>query len=1152
MLEFITGRAGSGKTTACLQAVCRQLAQDPSGPALLLLLPEHATYKAERRLAAMTSRDGGGFMRAMVFGFRRFARQVLLETGGGVYPRITEIGRRLLLKKILDRHQKELTVFARAARQRGFTDALSDAIEEFKSYGASPQRLGAAAAVLADTNLQHKMQELALLYEDFSAGMKGRYNDAEDMLATLAERLPESALADGAEVWVDGFVFFNPQEQAVLRVLLQKAAAVHVALTLDESNVRENIPDTGLFHRSWQTMRQLQDMADELGIPWRVRAMQGKWRYHQEALAVVEQGLFSFQPAAGSEAAGGVRIVEAATRRLEVEAAAADMIRLCREEGCHWRDIGLLVRNREDYGTLLELVLQDYGIPFFSDSQRQRVHHPLAELVRSAFEVLHGWRYDAVFRCIKTDFFPITQGQADLLENYVLQFGIRGRRWTMDEDWSYQRHFSLEEEDSELSDADSLYLRQINQIRRQVAMPLHMFEQAVRKATDVRGITTALYEFLTALEVPETLQSWAQRAEKDGRLVEAREHQAVWEDIVELMEQLVETSGDESMGIREYEAVLDDGLDGLTFSLIPPGLDYVTLASFDQNSLDNARAVYVLGANEGVMPRRSRESGLLSDADRLHLMEAGLELPAGALESSFSENYLLYRGFTLSRDYLWVSYALADAEGTGLHAAPLLGRLRRLLPKADFLSIPLESIERQDSLLLAEGHQAVSGLAAALRGYRERRILAPFWQDVYNWALQCQEVQNSLDTVIDGLFAHADEEKLPAELAARLYTKKRRLRGSVTRFESFRACPFRHFAQYGLRLKEREAYRFQAPGLGTLLHGALRVFGERLKKEKRRWREVSDDECHVLCEEIVQQLAPKLQNEILLSSAQYQNFLLRIRETAERSILRLIAFDHVSGFQPVAFERSFGMGPDSMPPLLYALDEKYKLEITGQIDRLDQDETGRYFLIIDYKTGHAYMNLIEVYYGLRLQLLTYLLVAQNLMSREGEGDVLPAGMLYCFLQNPLVEAGHRLSQGETQAEIRKRLRMPGWVLAEPEVIREIDSSLSFIRVSLKKDGSIYQSSRGSVRTPEEFQILLDYIACVLQDTGRDILSGEVAARPYRLGEKDACKYCVYRAVCGFDLQVPGYGYRQLAPHEDAELMDAMEIAGQEGKDHAMV
>ena len=1173
MLEFILGRGGTGKTHACLSDMREAIEREPLGSALILLVPEHMTYQAERELASSVGR-GHGFFRAHVLGFRRFARQVLMEVGGAALPRMTEVGRRLLLRKILVKRRDDLGFYARSAQQRGFSASLSDMIQELKDYRVKPDALREAANRMGAGKLSAKLNDLALISEEFASAMEGRQTDAEDMMEALAERIPRSSLVQGAEVYVDGFIFFNPQERAVLRSLMQTAANVHVTLPMDPAeDAPENRRPAGLFHRSWETLQTLRGMAGELGMAYRVRGLGMSVRFRHPGLLAVEQNLFRISPPVASEK-GGVHIVEAANRRIEIEAAAADILRLCREEGYRYSEIGILVRDKEAYGELLPLVLEDRGIPFFEDSKRPAAHHPLAELLRSLLEMLPGWRYEAVFRCLRTGFFAITRDQLDQLENYVLEFGIRGeKRWTMEEPWPWRRR-SLDDVSDQVSEAQQSRLDAVDMVRRQAAEPLAAFAAEARKAASVEERTAALYHFLERLGVPEQLEERARQDEARGRLAMAREHGQIWEDVMELFEQLVAVSGEERMDLRTYGALLGDGLDALEMSLIPPGLDDVAVASFDQNSLVNARAIYILGANEGMMPRRSAEQGLLSDADRLHLREAGLEISSGGQERAFAENFLLYRGFTEARDYLWVSYSLADTEGEGLAPSSLVQRIRRFLPGAEFIAIPLELLEpservvaqktedmevdapcssllqgaqqglsRMAGLRLSDGRRAVSGLSSALRARRETGRMEGWWQDAYNWLLRQEDLRIPREIALRGLFARASDGDLPRELALKLFSRNGRMRGSVTRFERFRACPFQHFAQYGLRLEERRERRFQALDLGTLLHSVLREYGEELKAEGRRWGEVGDEERRAMVEKILEQLAPRLQNELLLSTAQYRHQLERIRILAERSIRRLAAFDAVSEFHPGLFERSFGTaGPGSMPPLSYKL-KGARLEIVGQIDRVDFDEAGRYFLVMDYKTGQAFINLIEVYFGLKMQLLTYLLAARNLLA-AGDG-LLPAGMLYCFLRSPALSSDRRISVEEAQKRIENGLKMPGWVLAAPEVVRAIDPAQKFIKVQLNKDESISKTSRAYVKTMEEFEILLGYIDLLLADTGQRILSGSIEASPCRVGGAGArtpCGYCPYQVVCGFDPEISGFRWRDIPRLGDEEILDAMELA----------
>lgn len=1145
MLEFIVGRAGTGKTHACLEAMKRAMEENPLGPALVLLVPEHMTYRMERELAT-SIKNGKGFMRAYVLGFRRFARQILLETGGASRPRITEVGRRLLLRRILGKRQDELSFFARAAKQRGFGQSLSEMLKELKSYRISPELLQNTSTEILNTQLSEKLSDLALLSADFAAAMDGRETDAEDMMEALAERIPNSKLLEGATVYVDGFVFFNPQERAVLRALVEKAKDVHITFTMDTGKDSwENHNQAGLFHRSYETFTMLWNMAEELKLTHKISKMETFHRFQKPALQILEQQLFRISPKPMNEGEG-VHIVEAANRRIEIEAMAAEILRLCREENYRCRDIGILIRDRDAYGGLLPLVLEDHDIPFFEDRKRPAMHHPLAELMRSALDVLHGWRYEALFRCLRTGFFPIPWAQIDQLENYVLEFGIRGEvRWAMETPWTWHRR-SVDEDSDDIPEKLKERLVEIDLVRRQAVSALLPFANEVKKAKTVKEITLALYHLLEQLQAADRLKEWAKASEARGMLAMAKEHGQIWEDVIELLEQLSTVSGDEEISLRDYEAVLGDGLDALEMSLIPPGLDYVTIAPFDQNSLANAKAIFILGANEGIMPQRAAEKGLLSDGERLRLKEVGLEISSGGQENIFTEKHLLYRGFTESSEYLWVSYALSDPEGTGLSPSTLVQRMRIFLDKAEFISLPLESLEseaeefsRQEALRISNGKCAISGLASALRRKKEGRSIPSWWHDVYNWLLTENKLDDAGSLALNGLFARAAYGKLPKELAAQLFTSNRKLRGSVTRFEMFRSCPFKHFAQYGLKLQERRERKFQSLDLGNLLHSLLREFGSRLKSQGQRWSDLDEEEACRLLSEILDELAPRLQNELLLSTKQYCHQLNRIRLLAERSIRRLRAFDAVSKFHPQVFERSFGRGPKSMPPLSYELDG-LSMEIAGQIDRMDFDDTGKYFMILDYKTGQAYINLLEVYYGLKMQLLTYLLVARNLLKNTEKQELLPAGMLYCFLRWPMCSADRKITLEEARKNIESSLKMPGWILADPDVVNAIDRTQQFIRIKLNKDGSIGKTYRASVRSLEEFDVLLAYIDYMLEDTGKSILSGNIEAKPYRLyNGKMPCDYCAYQSICGFDLSIEGCKWQNFPKLDDDEIMASM-------------
>lgn len=1149
-LKFILGQAGYGKTWQCFNEITTRLAQSPDGQPLIFIVPEQATYEVEQALAAACPERG--FMRAHVLGFRRLAHRVLNETGGAVRPHISELGKRMVFSRLLMENKSQFKLLGRAASEKSFAATVEGLVKEFKSYGVGPDMLSTLAdqeACQDNQALAGKMHDLALLYQGFEDFLAGRYIDPEDYLNLLAEKIPESALLQQAEVWVDGFTFFTPQEYAVLAAILGTAQAVTVTLCLDQADNELHAREEALFHRQWETYHKLRKLAAGLQAEVAQQELTVSQRFAKPGLAAIEQQFFGrLRPAAAAKTDNSLTIAEAANRRTEAEAIARELIRLSREEGLRWRDMAILLRDTDSYAELMATVLADYDIPYFSDNNRPAVHHPLAELVRSALDVvLEKWSYEPVFRCLKTDLFPVTRDQVDLLENYCLEFGIRGSRWTNLEPWAFRRRYSLDEDEQageELSIAERRQLWRINAIRRRSTSELvslaGKLQPAVREGQTPAVLAQAVYEFLLALKVPDTLEAWATAAEAAGDLEQAREHQQLWPKLIELLDQLVDTFGEQPLTLAEFAAVLSEGLEATKLSLIPPSLDYVTIAALERTRRLKIKAAFVPGVSDGVLPRRRREEGLLNDSERAILKEMGVELGGGAVADVFAEQFLVYTALTRASRRLWVSYPLADAEGKALAPSSVVRRLKEITGVKP-VALPVEPPPGREAEYLARPARALASLAGALRLYRESGSISPAWWDVYNWTLAQAAWREPLRVTLAGLFHHNQLSPLKAGLPGRLYMRNGVLRGSVTRFEAFRACPFKHFAQYGLGLKERSVYQLEAPDLGQFLHAVLKNFGDKLTAAGQGWDEVTPSQISELCGSIVTELAPKLQNEILLSSKQHEHLVTRLTRRAVRAVSRLAAWAQVSKFKPLTFEQAFGRGPDALPPFTLSL-AAGELEIAGQIDRLDMGEYNgqKYILVIDYKSGGAWLTLTEVYYGLKLQLLTYLLVAVN--AQAGPEACVPAGVLYYFLKNPVISGAGLKTPEQIEKDINARLKMPGWLLADPDIASLLEETLSgwseFFKIGMGKNG-FYESCSDKLKTAEEFAMLLAHVQEELKAVAEAILAGETAIKPYRLDKATPCGYCAFLPVCQFDRNLPENDYLTLPKLADEDIMNKL-------------
>lgn len=1148
-LRFIIGRAGAGKTRTCLEEIATRLRQSPAGETLLFMVPEQATFQTELALCAMPGIKG--VMRAQVLGFRRLAHHVLDEVGGGTKPHIGELGKQMLLRRFLDARRPQLRAFNRVSSVPGFLDTLAQSIAEFKTHLVGPETLEDAALRIhasGEQRLADKMSDLALLYSDLQEYLSDRYTDPDDYLSLLAESIPRSSLIKGGEIWIDGFSGFTPQEYAVLKALLLESKRVNVALCLDAPEARGDAPAGDVFHITRLTYQKLTQMARENGVrlePHLELTAESLPRFAvSPALACLERSFSAHVPERFPGNPTGIALVAGAEPQAEIEAVAREIIHLCRDAGYRYREISIVTRQLELYRDLIEEVFSDYSIPFFIDCKRHVTHHPVIELIRSALDVvITGWTYDPVFRYLKTDLVPVDRESVDLLENYVLAFGIRGSQWTDDADWTFRLR-RLEESSDQLSNAERDHLDLINGIRRRAIAELARFEQNIDSAGNVAGITRSLVGLLLRLDVPGRLDKWSEEAREDGDADLALQYAQLWNGLMKLFDELVEALGEEELSLPEYARVIESGLNGLRLALVPPALDQVLVSSLERSRNPNVRAAFVIGVNDGVLPARQRDDGLLSDREREWLASHGVELAPGIRQRYLEEQFLVYIGLTRSSEFLWVSYALADNEGAALNPSVVIGRLRAVFPKLREKVFAAEPgrVPGNDLHYVAHPRGVIPYLATRMRGYLRGDEIDPIWWDVYNHALTNPVTAALIKTVLESLFYHNSDPPLGPNLTLSIYGNP--LRASVSRIELFNACPFAHFCHYGLRLRERRIQKLGPPDVGEFIHAALKLFVERAGLKAPDWSKLPDDACAQLAAEVVDELTPALQNEILLSTARYRHLGAKVQKTVERAALVLTEHARRGNFRPLGLEVPFGPGEAIAPPPVTLGDRE--MHLVGRIDRVDAAEWKgkQYFRVIDYKSGHARVDLPSIIHGLQVQLLAYLDVvltcAPQLIGSEAEG----AGMLYFRAHNPLVSAEGPLEQTLVKEKVLEKLRMNGLLVADQEVIRLMDSdtgpghSSRLIPVSITKKGRFYASS--AVLPLDRIAALRSHLRGLIRRTGKRIVDGSVEIVPSVLGRFHACRYCVFRPVCQFDPLFSGNRLRPLERYSSEEIWNRIE------------
>lgn len=1164
-VTFLLGRSGSGKTTKIWESVSSSLEKEPLGSPIIILVPEQGSFGAERGL--LTVGNVKGSIRAQTLSFSRLAYRVKQQTGGSASLPISEEGKKMLIYKIISRRKEELKLFGTSADRPGFVERLNQLHTEMKrcclgSSDLEEQLSAMRGAIARSPILEGKLEDIQLVFSELEKEMSQLYIDEEDRLAELAEHIPESSYIRGAEIWVDGFHGFTPQEFIVLRELMQQAAKLTISLTLDRPYpYGDQLNELELFHPTAVTYIKLRGIAEELGIEVWDELLEPKIlpRFAESpALAHLEQGYDRRKVWRGDEAQANqtISLGAAVSRRAEVEGALREMTRLARDEGAQYGEMAVLMRNIGDYEQLIKPLFQDYGVPFFLDQKVNELHHPLVEFIRSALDVVRRrWRYEDLFRCVKTELMlpldgSLTREDMDALENYVLACGIQGYRWTDGRSWKGIPSLSLEGG----RQMDDALLATMERCRASITGPLYAFEKRIQKSRSGLELCTAVYKLLEETEAARTLENWSARALEQGHPEKAKEHSQLWGAVLDLLDQIVEMMGNERLEFEVFAGVLETGLAELKMGLVPPALDQVLVGNMDRTRPSGVKYAFLLGFNEGVVPAQFKEDGILSEGERSVLESAGIELAPGTSRKLLDERFLIYIALTTGSEKLWVSYATADDEGKTLLPSEVIRHLHKMFPglQERILSalppvgLPEEVAEAIHRDFIGHPEQSLHMLIVQLRQWRQGSDIPGVWWDVYNWLIKNQEHKPQLERLVSSLFYRNKGTKLKRGTSLRLYGGST-LRGSVSRMEKFVACSFSHFASYGLRLKERQLYKLQAPDIGQLFHAALSDMAVRLKKEGRDWGSLSPEECRREASETVERLSPMLQGEILMSSKRYGYISRKLKNIVGRASVILGEHARRGSFEPVGLELDFG--PDKpLPPLRITLPNGCVMEVIGRIDRVDMahGEQGILLRVIDYKSSQKDLKLHEVYYGLSLQMLTYLDVLLTYSEQWLGQPAFPAGTLYFHVHDPLLTSSNGMNKEQAEQELLKRFKMKGLLTADREVVSLMDTTLdkgysSIVPVAVKADGSFYSSA--SVATPEQWGHLLSSVRGTITDIGTRITEGDVEIEPYRIGQETACTFCPFRAVCQFDEAVEGNKYNILGKPGKDVIWDLLSPKG---------
>ena len=1127
-LRFYFGASGAGKSRQLYEEIISRSMENPKQN-FLVIVPDQFTMQTQKDLVTLHKR--GGIMNIDVLSFGRLSHRILEEVGSRQIPVLDDTGKSLVLQKVAAGLKEQLPTLGSLLHKQGYIHEVKSAISEFMQYGIGTEDVEKLIQFATKRGaLVQKLTDLETLYKGFMEYIQDKFITTEETLDVVRASLSKSRLLPGSVVVFDGFTGFTPIQNRLIQELMTVCEETIVTVTLGEGEdpYRQD-GEQKLFHLSKKTVADLCRLAKEAKVERGedvVICHGSAHRFiHAPALQHLEHNLFRYVWEPYGEEQQEIHMFEAVTPADEVHQTGLAIGELIRS-GLAYRDIAVISGDLESYAPYVESEFAQLGIPCFIDHTRGMVLNPMIESIKSALELyLKDFSYESVFHYLRSGLSDIPVEAVDELENYVIQTGIRGyRKWS--------RLFT--HKTAAMGESEEA-LNRLNEVREQFLNQVEMLRGEKKDST--ASYVERLYDFLVENKVQQKLTDYEAMFESKGDLAKAREYAQIYRLVMDLLNQIYSLLGEETISLQEFSDILEAGFGEIQVGTIPQNVDRVLVGDMERTRLKQVKVLFFMGVNDGNIPKSASKGGIISDMDREFLQESELELAPTPRQKMYIQRFYLYLNLTKPSEQLFLSYSKMNREGKSIRPSYLIDMVRKMFPVMT-VEYPQNRSALEQIGTYGEGTRF---LAEELREYAEG-VLAEEKKSEFFTLYEAYEEKDERKLLTDAAFSRYRDSALSKAVARAVYGKN--LENSVTRLETFASCAYRHFLQYGLTLREREEFGFETVDMGNVYHAVLEIFAGKLTENGYTWFDFPEEYAKEAVKEALESYAATYGDTVLYSNARNEYAITRMCRILTRTVLTLQKQLQRGTFQPENYEVSFRFAED-LESINVALSDKERMHLCGRIDRVDVAETADkvYVKVIDYKSGNRQFDLAALYYGLQLQLVVYMNAAVEMEAkRHPDKEVVPAAMLYYHIDDPTVESAVELTDEEINQQILGKLRMTGVVNSEPDIVERLDRLMQdksdVIPVEKKKDGSF--SARSSVMSREELQIVSDYVGHKVKSIGREILDGTISVNPFEKGQDNACTFCAYKKVCGFDEKIPGYEKRNLPETDKNEILKKMQ------------
>ena len=1027
----------------CMEAMASYAnTYESSGGKNLIFCEDRLTLIAERALIKGT----GGTFSSAVSTFARF-----LKTDGQA---ITKQGSVMAVGEVMTRLQREekLQCFKTVAGIGNNAKSIYETLAQFSASEITPDVLKESLGHLPEDMLKKKVQDLALIFEGYNEFLReGGFVDESHYLSLLPKRIREDGSLKGYNVFFVGYSSFTAQAKEIIRAALDTADNVIGVFCAGEEELYANRAATA-FERVCKEYGKLHVL--DFGTPLMGEA------------ETLRKGLFNPVRSGAPKYTEKVSIFEAGDKTAECEYVATKIRREMAEKDLHFRDFAVLTPDTASYSLPLKKAFSEYGIPFFIDEKKSLKNHPLSRFLLDAFRVVRENFSALSVQSLCSNFFF---GDGDSYRNYLLKY-------------ANYRGGARKEIKTDKNVAEQYDIAYLNECKEK----LERATKNIKTEGHGRVYCDAIEQILVDFDVENRLKELQEEIDdvaQKGFLAQ------IYRALEGVLAEARLLTRDKKLKVAEFEAILRDGLDATQISLIPLKSDAVFVGDITDSRIEKVNVLFAMGMTDAV-PRSAGDTAIISDKEikRLEDVQAYLEPTVAEVNLRSRESVCL--NLCTFLDKLYLSYPLA-ADGS----EPSLSEIFRDVD-ALFCEEGGGKLLRRKKFSMEDLVYKCSAVAPLLRQYLLEKKAYELGKT------NSSVLQSTLFSALDKLSVTEKDDYLEErggqvsiERGKELFFRGDKI--SPTALEGYFSCPFKHFAERGLKLKEREETAVLAVDSGNFIH-------ELLEKTLVETENVSSEE--------QMRIYARQAGEEILKKPVYS--MQKDTESGKFFAEKLLG----EGVEvAVAAYRQLRNSSFRIENLEQNVDGEF---FHGKVDRVDgtacsEEEKAQgkkeYVRVVDYKTGRIDDSAGAYYTGRKLQMQLYM--------TEVMGERVPAGVFYfpAALDYASVEDG--------------RFRMKGFMNGSEEALRCGDKNIQqkekseYFPAALKNHGSVKR-----VMDEGTFRDFIDYSTLVAGQGYAELKEGYIEATPYH----KSCEYCKYGGMCGY--------CKDVAEDRKEEKIEPQEIA----------